>query len=42
MAKGNPLMSQMRGKVGDLVMTRLAGEQITRSRNRHPKNPPDH
>lgn len=39
MAKGNPLMSQMRGKVGDLVFTRLAGEQITRSRNRNPKNP---
>lgn len=39
MGKGNPLMSQMRGKVGDLVFTRLAGEQITRSRNRHPKNP---
>lgn len=32
-------MSQMRGKVGDLVFTRLAGEQITRSRNRNPKNP---
>lgn len=39
MAKGNPLMSQMRGKVGDLVFTRLAGEQVTRSRNRNPKNP---
>lgn len=32
-------MSQMRGKVGDLVFTRLAGEQVTRSRNRNPKNP---
>lgn len=28
-----------RGKVGDVVFTRLDGEQITRVRNRHPKNP---
>lgn len=39
MSKGNPLMGQMRGKVGDLVFTRNAGEQIARSRNRNPKNP---
>ena len=28
-----------RGKVGDLVFTRIAGMQVTRSRNRSPKNP---
>lgn len=39
MSKGNPLFGQMRGKVGDLVFTRNAGEQVTRSRNRRPKNP---
>ena len=33
------LFSQARGKVGDLVFSRLDGEQIVRSRNRHPKNP---
>lgn len=39
MSKGNMLFSQARGKVGDLVFSRLDGEQIVRSRNRHPKNP---
>lgn len=39
MSKGNMLLSQARGKVGDLVFSRLDGEQIVRSRNRHPKNP---
>lgn len=28
-----------RGKVGDVVFTRDAGEQVTRARNRSPKNP---
>lgn len=28
-----------RGKVGDVVFTRAAGEQVTRARNRSPKNP---
>ena len=28
-----------RGKVGDVVFTRSGGEQVTRSRNRSPKNP---
>ena len=28
-----------RGKVGDVVFSRLNGEQISRVRNRHPKNP---
>ena len=29
----------MRGKLGDVVFYRQDGEQITRSRNRHPRNP---
>lgn len=28
-----------RGKVGDVVFSRLNGEQVSRVRNRHPKNP---
>lgn len=28
-----------RGKLGDIVLTRTAGEQVTRTRNRHPRNP---
>lgn len=39
MAKGNMLLGFARGKVGDLVFTRLDGEQVTRPRNRHPANP---
>lgn len=39
MSKGNLLFGQARGKVGDLVLTRLAGEQVARARNRAPKNP---
>lgn len=39
MAKGNMLLGYARGKVGDLVFTRLDGEQVTRPRNRHPANP---
>lgn len=39
MAKGNLFQGQARGKVGDVVFTRLDGEQISRVRNRHPKNP---
>lgn len=39
MSKGNPFLSQMRGKLGDVVFYRQDGEQITRSRNRHPRNP---
>ena len=33
------LLSMARGKVADLVFSRLDGEQVVRSRNRHPKNP---
>lgn len=39
MGKGNLLLGMGRGKVGDLVLTRGAGEQIVRARNRNPKNP---
>lgn len=39
MAKGNMFLGQARGKVGDVVFYRTDGEQISRSRNRHPKNP---
>lgn len=39
MSKGNMLLSMARGKVADLVFSRQDGEQIVRSRNRHPKNP---
>lgn len=39
MAKGNLFLGQGRGKVGDVVFYRLEGEQVSRSRNRSPKNP---
>ena len=39
MSKGNPFLGMMRGKVGDVVFYRLDGEQVTRARNRHPRNP---
>lgn len=39
MAKGNMFLGQARGKVGDLVFYRQDGEQLSRSRNRHPRNP---
>lgn len=39
MAKGNMLLGYARGKVGSLVFSRQDGEQITRARNYHPKNP---
>lgn len=39
MSKGNLLLGFARGKVGDLVFFRQAGEQITRARNTSPKNP---
>ena len=39
MSKGNVFMGMARGKVGDVVLTRLAGEQVARARNRAPKNP---
>ena len=39
MAKGNLFLGQASGKVADLVFYRMDGEQMTRSRNRHPRNP---
>lgn len=39
MAKGNLFQGMARGKVGDIVFSRANGEQISRVRNRHPKNP---
>lgn len=39
MAKGNPFLGFARGSVGDMTFYRSEGEQITRARNRHPRNP---
>lgn len=39
MAKGNMFQGMARGKVGDVVFSRLNGQQISRVRNRAPKNP---
>lgn len=39
MAKGNLFQGMARGKVGDVVFSRLNGQQISRVRNRAPKNP---
>lgn len=39
MAKGNLLLGYGRGKVGDVVFSRQNGEQVTRARNRAPRNP---
>lgn len=39
MSKGNLFLGFGRGKVGDVVFTRVNGEQVARARNRSPKNP---
>lgn len=39
MAKGNHFLGQARGSVGDVTFTRVAGVQVSRARNRSPKNP---
>lgn len=39
MSKGNLFLGYARGKVGDVVFYHTVGEQITRARNRSPKNP---
>lgn len=39
MAKDNLFLGMARGKVGDIVFYRQDGKQITRSRNRSPRNP---
>ena len=39
MAKGNMFQGMARGKVGDVVFSRLDGQQVSRVRNRNPRNP---
>lgn len=39
MSKGNVVLGYGRGAVGDLVLTRLKGQQVAKARNRHPANP---
>lgn len=39
MSKGNVLLGMARGAVGDIVFSRLKGQQVTRARNRQPTNP---
>lgn len=39
MSKGNLFLGYARGKVGDVVFSRSNGEQVTRARNRAPRNP---
>ena len=39
MATGNWLLGGVKGKVGDLVISKSKGVQITRARNRFPSNP---
>lgn len=39
MAKGNLFLGFARGSVGDVTFYRSEGEQVSRSRNRHPYNP---
>lgn len=39
MAKGNMFQGMARGKVGDVIFSRLNGEQVSRVRNRNPRNP---
>lgn len=39
MSKGNMLLGYARGKVGDVVFSRVKGQQITKARNRRPANP---
>lgn len=39
MSKGNVVLGYGRGALGDLVLTRLKGQQVSKARNRHPNNP---
>lgn len=39
MSKGNLFLGFARGKVGDVVFSRINGEQVSRARNRSPRNP---
>lgn len=39
MAKDNLFLGMARGSIGDVVLYRASGQQISRARNRHPANP---
>lgn len=39
MAKDNLFLGQARGKIGDIVLYRMDGRQMARTRNRNPRNP---
>ena len=39
MSKGNMLLGYTRGSVGDVVFSRVKGQQIAKARNRNPNNP---
>jgi hypothetical protein len=39
MAKDNLFLGTARGSVGDIVFSRLDGQQVARVRNRAPRNP---
>lgn len=39
MAKDNLFLGFARGKIGDVVFSRVNGQQVSRARNRSPKNP---
>lgn len=39
MSKGNVVLGMARGAVGDIVFSRLKGQQVARARNRQPANP---
>lgn len=39
MSKGNVVLGYGRGAVGDIVLTRLKGQQVAKARNRNPNNP---
>lgn len=39
MSKGNVVLGYGRGAIGDMVLTRLKGQQVAKARNRQPANP---
>lgn len=39
MAKGNILLGYATGSIGDITLSRVKGNQVTKARNRHPSNP---
>lgn len=39
MAKGNIFLGYARGSVGDVTLSKINGQQVSRARNRNPKNP---